>query len=369
MSYIYQRSDWPDFHWDAKTLLPVIGELRNLQGVLVGKVENLGFDTRNEANLQTLSQEILKSYEIEGEVLDTDQVRSSIAVRLGLEQPGLAKTDARIEGVADVMLDATKNFDVNLTSERLLGWHHKLFPSELSNGRRILVGSWRNDSTGPMQVVSGPMGMERLHFQAPPAADVSGELQQLFKWLDFRPKSDPVLVAAIAHLWFLTIHPFDDGNGRIARAITDLLLARSDRLTQRFYSMSARIKADRAGYYDILEETQKGSLDITEWLLWFFGCLQKAILDSLETTKLVVRKHSVLSSTRKFPLNQRQLKMLEKLLDGFTGKLTSSKWAKICKCSTDTALRDIQYLVKCQILVKAESGGRSTHYELRGEEG
>jgi Fic family protein len=324
----------------------------------------LGFDLINQANLEILTQDVLKSTEIEGEILNPDQVRSSIARRLGLEISGLVHSDRNVDGVVDMMLDATRNFDKPLTQNRLFAWHNALFPTGYSGMYKVLVGCWRDDSTGPMQVVSGPMGKEKVHFQAPKAADIDKEMQRFLKWINSQPKLDLVLKAALAHLWFVTIHPFEDGNGRIARAITDMILAQSDGQSYRFYSMSTQIRNERKEYYNILEQTQKGKLEITDWLQWFLNCMLNAVEASDSLLSNVIFKHDFWAKNASSLENDRQKKVLNKLLDGFEGKLTTTKWARITKCSQDTALRDIQDLIDKQILYKLPAGGRSTSYDL-----
>ena len=363
--YIYQQDDWPSFKWNSDEFVGLFSKARNLQGRLFGKMESLGFDLRNEAFLDTLTLDVLKSSEIEGEFLNPDQVRSSIARKLGMEIAGSVESDRNVDGVVEMMLDATQNFFKPLTKERLFDWHAALFPTGRSGMSKITVADWRKDTSGPMQVVSGAMGKEKLHFQAPNSSRVDNEMNIFLEWFNNDIETDLVLKAAIAHLWFVTIHPFDDGNGRIARALTDMLLAQSDESTQRFYSMSAQIRLERKQYYEILEKTQKGFLDITEWIKWFLNCL----INSLKSTDIVLnrvlfkaefwKKHS------ETEINERQKKLLNKILDGFEGKLTSSKWAKIAKCSKDTAIRDINDLISKNILKKEEAGGRSTSYELK----
>jgi len=364
-AYIYQQDDWPNFKWNSDEFVGLLSEARNLQGRLFGKMESLGFDLRNEAFLDTLTLDVLKSSEIEGEFLNPDQVRSSVARKLGMEIAGSVESDRDVDGVVEMMLDATQNCFKPLTKERLFDWHAALFPTGRSGMSKITVADWRKDTTGPMQVVSGAMGKEKVHFQAPDSSRVDNEMNLFLGWFNNNTENDLVLKAAIAHLWFVTIHPFEDGNGRIARALTDMLLAQSDKSTQRFYSMSAQIRLERKQYYEILEKTQKGNLDITEWIKWFLNCL----INSLKSTDIVLnrvlfkaefwKKHS------ETEINERQKKLLNKILDGFEGKLTSSKWAKIAKCSKDTAIRDINDLISKNILKKEEAGGRSTSYELK----
>ena len=362
--YIYQRDDWPRFHWDQDGLANQLAAVRHRQGRLIGRMEALGFRLREEAVLSTLTQDVLKSSEIEGEILDIDQVRSSLARRLGLDIGALTPADRHVDGVVEMMLDATQKYQDPLTEERLFGWHAALFPTGRSGMQQIRVGAWRDDSTGPMQVISGPIGKERVHYQAPAAKQLSAEVSQFLGWFNGTAPIDPVLKAAQAHLWFVTVHPFDDGNGRIARAIADLALARSEQSPKRFYSMSSQIRNERNDYYDILERTQKNILDVTPWMQWFLGCLDRAF-DGAETTLAsVLRKARFWEVHAGKSFNDRQRKVVNRLLDGFEGKLTSSKWAKLAKCSQDTAHRDIVDLVKRGILAKDAAGGRSTSYSL-----
>jgi Fic family protein len=327
-------------------------------------MESLGFPLREEALLQTLTEDVVKTSEIEGERLDAAQVRSSLARRLGIDIGALTPAERNVEGVVEVMLDATRNFQGPLTDDRLFGWHAALFPTGRSGMVRIRVGHWRDDASGPMQVVSGPMGRERVHYTAPPAERIGGEIAAFLSWFNAPPSLDPVLKAALAHLWFVTVHPFDDGNGRLARAIADLALARSENSPQRFYSMSSQIRIERNAYYAILEQTQKGDLDVSEWMTWFLGCLRRAIEGAQDTLSTVLFKASFWKAHSKAPLNERQIAVLNRILDGFEGRLTSSKWAKLAKCSQDTASRDIAALVDMGILRKGPAGGRSTSYEI-----
>ncbi len=363
--YIHEKDHWTNFTWNEKLVSKKLAETRNLQGRLLGKMESLGFNLQDEAVLTTLTLEIVKSSEIEGEILNLEQVRSSIARRLGIELAGAIDSERHIDGIVEMMLDATQKYHLPLTKSRLFGWHSALFPTGWSNMYKIVVGDWRKDTTGPMQVVSGVLGKEKVHFEAPDSERIDAEMTKFIDWVETETEIDPVLKSAIAHLWFITIHPFEDGNGRITRAITEMLLARSDNSVKRFYSMSSQIRNERKQYYEILEKTQKGNSDITDWILWFLECLK----DSLKLTSELLSKIMIkadfwrVHSTTIF--NERQHKMLNKLLDGFKGKLTTSKWAKICKCSQDTALRDIQDLIKKGILQKEASRGRSTNYELK----
>lgn len=361
-TYIHEQDNWPYFKWDSSKVMLKLAETRNLQGRLLGKMETLGFDLQNEAVLNTLTLDVIKSSEIEGEYLAIEQVRSSIAKRLGLEIAGSVHSERNVEGVVEMMLDATQRYFAPLTTDRLFDWHAALFPTGRSNLYKITVADWRKE--GPMQVVSGPMGKEKVHYEAPKAERIASEISTFLDWFEGENGLDLVLKASIAHLWFVTIHPFDDGNGRIARAITDMMLARSDNSIQRFYSMSAQIRIERKDYYDILEKTQKGNLDITEWILWFLNCLTNAIKATEDILSKVLYKAEFWKQHSTTILNERQQKIINKLLDGFDGKLTSSKWGKINKCSQDTALRDIQDLIKKNILQKELSGGRSTNYEL-----
>jgi Fic family protein len=324
----------------------------------------LGFELRNEANLEILTLDIIKSTEIEGEILDREQVRSSIARRLGLDISGLVYSERNVDGIVDLMLDATKNYDKELNKDRLFSWHAALFPTGQSGMHKIITGNWRDDSTGPMQVVSGALGKEKVHYQAPPAAQLENEMRIFFDWFNLEQNTDSVFKAAIAHLWFVTLHPFEDGNGRISRALSDMLLARSDEQSYRFYSMSTQIRKERNSYYDILEKTQKSDLDITNWLEWFLKCLLNAIESSEKLLEKIIYKHSFWLKHSNVTLNNRQRKILNLLMDDFDGKLNSTKWAKIGKCSQDTALRDIQDLIEKGIMIKSEQGGRSTNYEL-----
>ena len=363
--FIHQSDNWPNFSWKLEEFINLLSEVRNLQGRIMGRMESLGFDLRNEATLETLTLDVLKSTEIEGEYLNPDQVRSSIARRLGMEIAGSVESDRNVDGVVEMMLDATQNCFKPLTAERLFDWHAALFPTGRSGMYKITVANWRTDSTGPMQVVSGAMGKEKVHFQAPDSSLVESEMSRFLDWFNKSSELDLVLKASVAHLWFVTIHPFDDGNGRITRALTDMLLAQSDRSSQRFYSMSAQIRLERKQYYEILEKTQKGNLDITDWIKWFLSCLLNALKSTDTILNRVLFKADFWTRHAKTIMNERQKKLLNKILDGFEGKLTSSKWAKIAKCSKDTAIRDINDLINKNILKKDEAGGRSTNYELK----
>ena len=363
--YIHQLPHWPRFIWNQEQVSPLLAEIRSRQGRLLGHMEALGFKLQAEANLQTLMLDVLKSSEIEGEQLDAEQVRSSIARRLGMDIAGLVPADRHVDGVVEMMLNATQQYRQPLSAQRLYGWHAALFPTGYSGMHKITVAAWRNNKNdAPMQVVSGAMGKEKVHFEAPDAARLPEEMQQLISWFNEDVQIDPVIKAAIAHLWLVTIHPFDDGNGRMARAIADMQLARADATPQRFYSMSAQIRKERNQYYDILEATQKSSMDITRWLSWFLQCLGRAIDAAAQTLAAVLQKARFWEQHATTLLNNRQQLMINKLLDGFEGNLNSSKWAKITKISPDTALRDIQDLMNKKILVKEVGGGRSTTYKL-----
>jgi len=365
--HIHELPDWPNFGWDQQSLASVLATVRHQQGRLIGRMEGLGFPLQQEAVLQTLTEDVVKSSEIEGERLDQSQVRSSIARRLGMNVGGVDVVDREVEGVVEMMLDATCNYDQPLTAERLSGWHASLFPTGRSGMRKLRVGTWRDDNTGPMQVVSGPIGRERVHFEAPAAGRLEREIRAFLHWFNEdggRTGVDDVLRAGLAHLWFVTIHPFDDGNGRIARAIADMVLARSEHSAQRFYSMSAQIRHERNDYYEILERTQKGTLDVTPWMEWFLGCLGRAIDGAQTTLASVLKKARFWQTVRDVPINGRQRLVLNRVLDGFEGKLTTSKWVTIAKCSSDTALRDIVDLVERGVLVRNPGAGRNTSYSL-----
>jgi Fic family protein len=363
--YIYQQNDWPVFYWNQEKLASLLSAVRHRQGKIIGRMEGLGFGLRAEASLQTLTMDVLKSSEIEGEVLPADQVRSSIARRLGMDIAGLVVADRNVEGVVEMMLDATQHYTTPLTNERLFGWQAALFKAGRSGMHKIVTGPFRNNATDdPMQVISGALGKEKVRYEAPAAALLKKEMSQFIKWFNGNQQADAVLKAAMAHLWFITLHPFDDGNGRIARAIADMQLARADGSTQRFYSMSAQIRKERKTYYEVLEETQQGMLDITVWMEWFLQCLDRSLTATEQTLSGVLQKATFWEQHAKTLLNIRQVLLINKLLDGFEGKLNTSKWATIAKCSPDTALRDIQDLMQKKILVKGLGGGRSTGYIL-----
>ena len=362
--YIWGNANWPALTWDSGQLAALLGQASREHGRLLGRMQDLGFDLRRETQLNTLTEDVVRSSEIEGEKLDSDQVRSSIARWLGMDVGGLVPADRDVEGVVEMMLDATTNNTQPLTADRLFGWHAALFPTGRIGLRKITVGNWRHDSGGPMQVVSGPIGRQKVHYEAPPAARVTDEMDRFLSWFEAPGKIDPLLIAGLAHVWFVTIHPFDDGNGRIARAIADMALARSEQSTQRFYSMSAQIRRERSNYYTTLERTQKGTLDVTSWQEWFLSCLLRAIECAQDTLGAVLRKARFWERFAQQSLNARQVKVLNRLLDGFEGKLTTSKYAKLTNGSQDTAYRDILDLVERGALQKDPGGGRSTSYSL-----
>ncbi|CAG9259143.1 Cell division protein Fic [Paraburkholderia unamae] len=363
-TYIWQAGDWPRWRVDLTELAEPMAEVSRAQGLLAGRLADVGMALRDQASLAALTEDVLKTSEIEGEQLNVASVRSSIARRMGVDIGALAPVDRHVEGVVEMVLDATANSQAPVTRERLFGWHAALFPTGYAGLSRINVGAWRDDASGPMQVISGPIGRQRVHFEAPPADRIEAETRRFLDWINSPPKEPPLVRAALGHLWFVTLHPFDDGNGRVARAIGDLLLARADGGTQRFYSLSAQIQRERKAYYDILERTQKGSMDVTPWLAWFFDALHRAVDQAQVTLDAVLAKARFWRHWATTPFNERQVKLLNKLLDGFEGKLTSGKWAAIAKCSSDTALRDINDLLARGVLRKAEGGGRSTSYEL-----
>ena len=359
--YLHEHKHWWNFRLDAKSVINRLAEVRMLQGRLLGHLYAMGFSLQDDAVLTNLTLEIVKSSEIEGEKLNIEQVRSSVAQRLGLPVAGLVNTSRYVDGVVEMMLDATQNYSLPLTDERLFGWHNVLFPTGMSGLYKIDVAKYR---THEMQVVSGAMGHEKVHYQAPAPERVRGEMHRFLEWLNDEDGTESMIKAAIAHLWFVTIHPFDDGNGRIARAITEMQLSRSDGTPKRFYSMSNQIQADKKNYYDILERTQRGNGDVTEWVQWFLDCLKKSIDATEETLSSVLRKASFWEKYSEVTFNARQKKLINMLFDGFFGKLNTSKWAKIAKCSSDTALNDINDLVSKGVLVKNKEGGRSTNYSL-----
>ena len=366
--YIWQQSDWPHWRYDVQRLVSLLAQVHHAQGHLLGRMSDMGLALRDRATLQVLTEDVLKTSEIEGDRLNPDTVRSSIARRLGVDVGALAPGDRHVDGVVDMVLDATGNFNQPLTAKRLFGWHAALFPTGYSGLAEISTGEWRDDASGPMQVVSGPVGRQRVHYVAPPAHLLEAEMSDFLLWFNLHQEPDPVVKAGLAHLWFVTIHPFDDGNGRIARAVGDMALARAEQSAQRFYSLSAQIQRERKDYYDMLERTQKGTLDITDWLEWFLGCLLRAMQGAEATLSAVLTKVRFWQCWAGTPLNERQVKLINRLLDDFEGKLTSSKCAAIAKCSSDTALRDITELIASGVLMKSDAGGRSTSYELKHED-
>lgn len=363
--YIWQQDDWPRWRLDLARLSPLLAQVHQAQGRLHGRMRDLGVGLRDQATLRVLTEDVLKTSEIEGETLNPHSVRSSIARRLGVDIGALAPADRHVDGVVDMVLDATQNHHKDLSARRLFGWHAALFPTGYSGLAKIRVGAWRNDAQGPMQVVSGPLERQKVHYEAPPAQRLKSEMAEFLRWFNAELPADPLLKAGLAHLWFVTLHPFDDGNGRIARAVGDMALARAEQSAQRFYSLSAQIQRERKDYYELLERTQKGTLDVSDWLAWFLGCLLRAIEGAEVTLAAVLAKARFWQRWAGTPMNERQIKLLNLLLDGFDGKLTSSKWAAIAKCSPDTALRDIGDLLERGVLVKSEAGGRSTSYELK----
>ena len=362
--FIHEQPDWPHLHWNHQALADLLADVRYRRGHLLGRVGDLGFELQREAVLSTLVGDVVKSSDIEGEKIETVPVRSSVARRLGMDAGGMGRPDRDVEGVVEMMLDATRRFDEPLTAERLCNWQASLFPTGRSGMRRITVGTWRKSDSDPMQVVSGSAGRERVHFEAPPAARLDVEMGAFLEWFEAPTETDPVLNAALAHLRFVTIHPFDDGNGRIARAVADMALARSERSSQRFYSMSSQIRAERNAYYDVLERTQRGTTDVTEWMDWFLACLGRSIDGAGTALAGVLAKARFWERAAGVSLNDRQRLVLNRLLDGFEGKLTTSKWAKLAKCSQDTALRDIALLIDHGLLVRNPGVGRSTSYGL-----
>jgi len=362
--WIHEKKDWPNFIWDDETLASLLADARHRQGRLLGKMEVLGFPIRQEASLNILTTDVVTSSAIEGERLDTDEVRSSIARRLGIPLLNDKHVGRDVEGIVEMMMDATQNFEQPLTAERLFDWHAALFPTGRSGMHRITVAAWRPAEAGPMQVVSGPIGHEKVHYEAPEASRLDAEMTKFLSWFESGLKFDPVLKAGIAHLWFVTIHPFEDGNGRIARAIADMALARADGTSHRFYSMSRQFEKERKEYYAQLERQQKGSLDITSWLSWFLTCFSHAIDSAEDTLSSVLFKAALWNRINQDPVNERQRLIINRLLDNFKGHMTTSKYAKIAKCSPDTALRDIRELVDRHVLVQNPGGGRSTSYRL-----
>ncbi len=368
MQYIHQQTEWPDLYWDDEQLAPALANVRQKMAFLLGRLSTLGFTIKSEATLEVLSTEILKSSAIEGELLDPEQVRSSLARRLGVDIGGLRPASRDVEGIVEVILDATTHYQQELSEERLGKWHSALFPTGMSGLHKITVGAWRLPSAGPMQVVSGPMGRECVHFEAPAAERLAEEMNTFLDWFNYAEGIDPIVRAGAAHFWFVTIHPFEDGNGRIVRAITDMCLAQADDMPERFYSMSVAIERERKAYYQILEDCQKGGLDISAWLEWFLACLNSALDSAEDTLQRVLHKAKIWQHLSKYSINGRQRKIINRLLAHFEGKLTTSKYAKLAKCSQDTALRDIQALIEYGVMQKEAAGGRSTSYVLVGSD-
>jgi Fic family protein len=363
--YIWERPGWPDFEWDNGAVLKPLSEARLKQGRMMGAMMRLGFELKLEAQLQALTEDVLKTSEIEGELLDRTAVRSSLASRLGVPDAGVAPADRRVDGVVAMMLDATTRFDEPLTAQRLFGWHAGLFPTGYSDIHQIAVGAWRNDARGPMQVISGPHGRRRVHFQAPPATALEREMQAFLRWFNGPSRElEPLIRAGLAHVWFVTIHPFGDGNGRIARAVADNALAYAERAPQRFYSMSSQIQRERKDYYAMLERTQKGGLDITPWLMWFLECFARAVDGAERTYGDVLRKADFWHAASAHSLNERQRTVLNRFLDRFEGKLTAKKWSALAKCSPATANRDITELVDLGLLRRNPGGSKNTSYEV-----
>ena len=364
--HIWQADDWPQWRYDLSALTGPLTDVSRAQGLLLGRLADVGMALRDQASLAALTEDVVKTSEIEGEVLNVQSVRSSIARRMGVDIGAVAPVDRHVEGVVEMVLDATTRASAPLTAERLFGWHAALFPTGYSGMTRIAVGQWRTDAEGPMQVVSGHMGRRKVHFQAPSAEVLTAETDRFLAWANAETGEPMLIKAGLAHLWFVTLHPFDDGNGRIARAVGDLFLARADGSPQRFYSLSSQIQRERKDYYEVLERTQKGTVDVTGWLSWFLGTLGRAIVSSQTTLDAVLVRARFWQRWAGQSLNERQVKLLNRLLDDFDGKLTSSKWAVIAKCSPDTALRDITHLLDLGVLRKTPGGGRSTGYELAG---
>lgn len=364
--WIYEQPDWPHFKWNAEALAYKLADIRYRQGLLLGKMAGIGFDLKQEASLKTLTSDIVTSSAIEGELLNREEVHSSIARRLGIDIAGLVPASRNIDGFVEMMIDATHNFSRDLTEERLFAWHSALFPTGRSGMYKIAVGQWRTPESGAMQVVSGPVGREKIHFEAPHADKISDEMVAFLNWFNSDTTLDPIIKAGVAHLWFVTIHPFEDGNGRIARAITDMLLARADGISERFYSLSSQIEAERKDYYFQLERQQKGTADVTGWLEWFLDCLGRALERAENTLKSIRYKTELWNHLKQFSVNERQRMIINLMLDdSFEGYMNTSKYAKLAKCSNDTALRDIQELKSYGLFVQNSSGGRSTSYRLR----
>jgi len=372
--YIWQRSSWPEFRWDNASLLKALGISRFQQGSLLTQMKDLGFDVRQQARAEVLIEEALKTSEIEGEHLDPNAVRSSVARRLGLPTAGMIpKNNQQADGVVQILLDATQDFEQALTPERLFGWHAALFPTGYSGLHKIQVASWRDDRSGPMNVVSGPIGREKIHYEAPPAERLVNEMNRFFCWWEeSRKEMDGLLRAGMAHLWFVAVHPFEDGNGRIARALTEMALAQDENLSIRYYSLSSQIMAEREGYYGILERTNNADGDITDWMKWFLECMSRAILSSNELLTNVMLKARFWKHHAQTRLKERQIKVLNRLLDagpgGFEGGLTNRKYAGMAHVSRATAQRELADLVQKGVLRLNPGGGRSTSYDICWDE-
>jgi Fic family protein len=365
--FIWQFPDWPTMRWNDGRILEPLAQARLAQGRLLGAMSRLGFDLKLEAELAALTEDVIKTSEIEGESLERATVRSSIARRLGVPDAAVARVDRQTDGVVEMVLDATRGLSAPLTEERLRGWQASLFPDGYSGVHRLTRGAWRTDADGPMQVVSGPIDRQRIHFEAPPAARLDGEVDAFLRWFNAPGASDALLRAGVAHLWFVTIHPFQDGNGRVARALADRALAQSEGSSQRFYSMSSQIRRERAAYYNILEQTQRGTLDVTDWLVWFLGCFTRAVGDAEGTCAAVLRKAAFWQQVAREPISARQKRVLNRYLDGFEGNLTARKWAAIGKCSIPTAQRDIADLVERGLLKRNPGGSKNSSYAILGE--
>lgn len=364
LKYIWQQKEWPHWTFNLDKLSQLLSQVNLERGRLLGSMQALGFKLAEEASLKVLTSEVVKSSEIEGEQLNQDAVRSSIARRLGINAGGLVPSDKHVDGVVEMVLDATSNHDKPLTEDRLFGWHAALFPTGHSGMYKLTVAAYRNDADGPMQVVSGGIGHEKVHYEAPSATALNVEMAHFLHWFNHEVGLDPVIKAGLAHLWFVTLHPFEDGNGRIGRAVCDMALARADGSAQRFYSLSAQMQHERNDYYNSLEHAQKGMLDVTEWLDWFLGCLLRAVKSANDELKGVVYLATISHLAPGGKLNERQVKILNMMIHGFNGNLTTGKWAKLTHCSTDTALRDVNELVDLGVLLKAGESKRSAHYVL-----
>ena len=372
--YIWQNPAWPEFRWDSDAILKSLGELRFHQGALFTRMKDLGFDIRLQAQAEILIEEALKTSEIEGEILGPKSVRSSVAKRLGLPDAGLmVSRNEKADGLVDILLDATMNYSRELSPEILYGWHAALFPTGYSGFHKLLIGAFRNDADGPMQIVSGPIGREKVHYEAPGAGQIHHEIRAFLSWWQTSfNKMDGIIRSAVAHLWFVAIHPFEDGNGRLARTLTDMALAQDENLSTRFYSLSAQIMSERDDYYRLLEITNKGDGDITEWLLWYTQCMTRALLRSELLLKNILQKARFWKRHAQTELNQRQMKVVNLILEkgpgGFEGGMKNQKYAGIAHTSRATAQRELADLVKKEVFVKNPGGGRSVSYDIRWDE-